>query len=142
MFACAPHTISSGAVTDQFRTYRPWFWAAVLYNVTWGAAVVVNPRWFLWSANVGEASAPLAQSIGMMVAVYAYGYYLLARDPARFAPLIWIALAGKTFGAIGFMTCALAGALPWRFGLNTVMNDVIWLPTFWTFALRYARHDA
>lgn len=129
-------------MTDQFRPYRPWFWAAVVYNVTWGTSVVVNPRWFLWSANVSEASAPLAQSIGMMVAVYAYGYYLLARDPARFAPFIWIALAGKMAGAIGFVTCAFGGALPWRFGVNTVMNDVIWLPTFWTFALRYARRDA
>jgi hypothetical protein len=126
-------------VTDPFRAYRPWFWAAVFYNLTWGISVVVHPRWFLWSANITASATPLAQAAGMMVAVYAYGYYLLARDPVRYAPFIWIALAGKMFGAIGYVVSALAGALPWRFGVVTVMNDVIWLPAFCAFALRYAR---
>jgi hypothetical protein len=126
-------------VADTFRAYRPWFWAAVVYNVTWGVSVVVYPRWLLWFVGSSEASAPLAQSVGMMVAVYAYGYYLLARDPERYAPFIWIALAGKIFGAVGFLYCALAGGLPARFGVVTLMNDVIWLPAFWAFALRHAR---
>jgi len=126
-------------VTDPFRAYRPWFWAAIVYNVTWGISVVLYPRWLLWSADLGEASAPLAQAVGMMVAVYAYGYYLLARDPQRFAPFIWVALAGKTFGVVGFLSCVFSGGLPWRFGVNTLMNDLIWFPAFWAFALRYAR---
>jgi hypothetical protein len=129
-------------VADEFRAYRPWFWAAVVYNLTWGISVIVYPRWFLWSANMTASATPLAQAAGMMVAVYAYGYYLLARDPQRFAPFIWIALAGKTFGAIGYVSCAITGALPWRFGANTLMNDVIWLPAFWVFALRYGRRSA
>jgi hypothetical protein len=129
-------------VTDQFRAYRPWFWAAIVYNLTWGISVVIYPRWFLWSANMTDSATPLAQAAGMMVAVYAYGYYLLARDPARYAPFVWIALAGKTFGAIGYVSCAVTGALPWRFGVVTFMNDVIWLPAFWAFALRYARRTA
>jgi hypothetical protein len=33
----------------------------------------------------------------------------------------------------------MAGALPWRFGCQTMMNDLVWFPAFWTFALRYAR---
>jgi hypothetical protein len=128
-------------VADTFRAYRPWFWAAIVYNLTWGVSVILYPRWFLWFANAGDASAPLAQGIGMMVAVYAFGYYLLARDPERYAPFIWIALAGKTFGA-GYVSCVLSGALPWRFGVNTVMNDLVWLPAFLTFALRHARRPA
>ena len=135
-------TISSWAVPDQFQTYRPWFWAAVVYNLTWGVSVVVYPRWFLWTANLGDVAAPLAQSVGMMVAVYAYGYYLLARDPVRFAPFIWIALAGKACGAIGYVSCALSGALPWRFGLISIMNDLIWLPAFGSFALRHGRRPS
>src|SRR5262249_59754693 len=65
---CAAHDsifrVSSGAVTDPFRAYRPWFWAAIVYNVTWGISVVLYPRWLLWSADLGEASAPLAQAVG------------------------------------------------------------------------------
>lgn len=127
---------------DIYRAYRPWFWAAVVYNVTWGVSVVIYPRWFLWSANAGDTAAPLAQGIGMMVAVYAYGYYLLARDPDRYAQFIWIALAGKLLGAIGSVGCVVAGTLPWRFVVNTLMNDLIWFPAFWSFALRHARRPA
>lgn len=119
--------------------YRPWFRAAIVYNLAWGGAVVFYPRWFLWFAGLGDASAPLAQGVGMMVAVFAYGYYLLARDPERYAHFIWIALAGKVFGAAGYIACATGGTLPWRFGWMTAMNDVIWLPAFWAFALTHAR---
>jgi len=122
--------------------YRRWFLAAVVYNLAWGLAVVIDPRWFLWLADVSPSSAPLARSIGMMVGVYAYGYLLLARDPVRYAQFIWIGLAGKAFGVVGFVVCASAGVLPWRFGWVTLTNDLVWLPAFWSFALRYARGRA
>ena len=71
----------------------------------------------------------------MMVAVYGYGYYLVARDPVRYRDYIWIALAGKVFGAIGYLVCASTGTLPWRFGVQTLMNDVVWFPAFFSFVL-------
>jgi hypothetical protein len=82
---------------------------------------------------------PFVQVIGMMVGVYAYGYYLLAREPKRYCGLIWIALAGKTFGPLGFLDSAATGALPWSFGWICLFNDVIWWPVFWRFALTHAR---
>ena len=89
---------------DVYRRYRPWFYAAAAYNLLWGAAVVINPGPLLHLAGMRDRGAiPLAQVIGMMVGVYAYGYYLLARAPDRYAALIWIGLAGKTFGPIGFL---------------------------------------
>jgi hypothetical protein len=126
-------------LTAMRVNYRRWFLAAVLYNLAWGIAVVVYPRWFLWFAGMDASAAPLAQGIGMMVAVYGYGYYLVAREPERYRDYVWIALAGKTFGAIGFVACALGGSLPWRFGVQTVMNDVIWFPAFWSFVLTARR---
>jgi hypothetical protein len=39
----------------------------------------------------------------MLVGIYAFGYYLLARDPERYCGLIWIALAGKMLGPAGFL---------------------------------------
>jgi len=119
--------------------YRRWFVAAVLYNLTWGLSVVVYPRWFLWFAGLDASAAPLAQGIGMMVAVYGYGYYLVAREPDRYHDYIWIALAGKTCGAIGFVVCASTGTLPWRFGAQTAMNDLVWFPAFWSFVLQRTR---
>ena len=126
---------------DRFRFYRQWFYAAAAYNLFWGAAVSVYPRALLDAAGVTDARAiPLAQVIGMMVGVYAYGYYLLARAPQRYAGLVWIGLAGKTLGPIGFLYYAATERLPWTFAWICLFNDVLWWPAFWTFALRHARN--
>jgi len=125
-------------MNDEFRVYRFWFYAAAIYNVLWGTAVVISPETLLQLAGVRTPAAmPLVQVLGMMVGVYAYGYYLLAREPARYSGLIWIALGGKTFGPMGFLYSAAAGTLPWSFGWVCLLNDVIWWPVFWTFALKY-----
>jgi small multidrug resistance pump len=127
-------------MTDHLRMYRGWFYAAAIYNVVWGAAVVAFPVSLSRLAGLDvSAVIPLVQVIGMMVGVYAIGYYLLAREPLRYAGLIWIALAGKTLGPAGFVYYAIAGVLPWKFGWTCVFNDVIWWPVFWSFALRYGR---
>lgn len=81
----------------------------------------------------------LVQVIGMMVGVYAYAYYLLARDPIRYQGVVWVGLAGKMFGPLGFLVSAIRGDLPWHFGLVVLTNDLIWWPSFWAFALKYAR---
>jgi hypothetical protein len=120
--------------------YRAWFYAATVYNALFGIAVGIAPRYL--GSLVGfhtRESAPLIQVIGMIVGVYAYGYYLLARDPDRYCGLIWVGLAGKTFGPVGFLVCAITGRLPWSFGFVCLFNDVIWWPSFWTFALTRAR---
>jgi len=126
-------------VTEEFRHYRRWFYAAAIYNTVWGSVVVLFPALLLRIADVNTSALPLAQVIGMMVGVYAYGYYLLAREPKRYFGLIWIALAGKTLGPVGFVYNAATGALPWSFGWICVFNDVIWCPVFWRFALAHAR---
>lgn len=120
--------------------YRAWFYAAAAYNGLWGAAVILwpGPLSRLVGLDVPDA-IPLVQVVGMLVGVYAYGYYLLAREPARYCGLIWIALAGKTFGPAGFVYATASGALPWSFGWTILFNDLIWWPAFWIFALKYAR---
>jgi hypothetical protein len=141
------------AIKDEFRFYRIWFYAAAIYNALWGVAVVLFPGRLIALVGLNPTTAnpqilqssnpavlPLIQVIGMMVGVYAYGYYLLARDPSRYSGLIWIGLAGKTFGPIGFLYSAFAGALPWTFGWICVFNDLIWWPVFWSFALKHGRH--
>ena len=131
---------SSGVTSDPYRRYRPWFFAAAIYNAIWGIAASVAPAFFLRLAGIeGRGAEVLFMTIGMMVGVYAYGYWLIARDPERYAGLVWIGLAGKTFGPIGFLISALRGDLNWAFGLTILFNDLIWWPSFWSFALRHAR---
>lgn len=127
-------------MTDRLGLYRAWFYAAAVYNLAWGAAVIAFPVPLSRLVGLEVATViPLVQVIGMMVGVYAIGYYLLAREPLRYAGLIWVALAGKTLGPVGFVYYAIAGTLPWTFGWTCVFNDIIWWPVFWSFALRYGR---
>ena len=127
-------------MSDEFHVYRRWFYAAAIYNAVWGIAVVLFPGPVLRLAGLDSSDAtPLVQVMGMMVGVYAYGYYLLAREPGRYCGLIWIGLAGKTLGPLGFIYSAATGTLPWSFGWICVFNDFIWWPVFWRFALSHAR---
>lgn len=126
---------------DPYGFYRPWFYAAAVYNLIWGAFVSLFPAaMFTWIGMTPPTPIAMFQVVGMMVGVYAYGYYLLARDPKRYCGLIWVGLAGKTLGPIGFLWAAYRGELPGSFGWINVTNDLIWLPVFWMFALKHARH--
>ena len=131
-------------MNDPFRRYRPWFYAAAAYNLLWGGAVVLAPAVFMQFAGLPASpeAVPFVQVMGMMVGVYAYGYYLLARAPRRYAGFIWIGLAGKTLGPLGFVSAVMAGTLPWTFAWVCVFNDLIWWPAFWSFALRHGRGPA
>src|SRR6476469_4278682 len=115
--------------------------AAAVYNLLWGAVATLFPLVFYRIGGLDQhLPTPLFQSIGMMVGVYAYGYYILAIDPIRYCGLVWVGLAGKLFGPIGFLFSAWQGTLPWSFGWINLTNDVIWLPAFIAFAWKYARN--
>lgn len=125
---------------DPYRRYRPWFYAAAIYNLAWGAVVSLFPNALFRLAGMEPSNYPaLVQCLGMVVGVYAPAYYLVARDPARYGPFIWIGLLGKTLGPVGFLVSALRGDLPWAFGVTILTNDLIWWPVFWRFSLRIAR---
>jgi hypothetical protein len=127
-------------ISDVPRGLRTWFYAAAFYNALAGLAILLFPSAILARIGIDHLNfLPLFQVIGMMVGVYAYGYYLIARDPIRYAPFVWIGLAGKTFGPIGFLFYAIQGQLPWAFGWMILFDDLIWWPAFWVFALKYGR---
>lgn len=122
------------------RFYRGWFYAATVYNTVWGVAVILAPDYICGLLHIPPVRpAPFFMCLGMVIGVFAYGYYLLARDPLRYCGIVWIGLAGKIFGPLGFVFFAARGELPWSFGWTVLTNDVLWWPVFISFALRYAR---
>ena len=123
------------------RFYRTWFLSAAAYNVGWGTVAGLFPSAIASMGGLGDLShPPLVQVIGMMVGVYGIGYYLLARDPVRYAGFIWIGLLGKVLGPLGYLWHAAQGTLPWQFGWVVLFNDVIWWPVFLLFAWKHARN--
>lgn len=104
-----------------------WLGAAAIYNVAWGAWVVLFPTtYFAWLGMSPPRYPELWQGIGMIVGVYGIGYAVASRDPVRHWPIVLVGFLGKVFGPIGFAQAIVKGSLPWNFGLTLVTNDLIW----------------
>jgi hypothetical protein len=100
---------------------------AGIYILAWGAWVILFPNHFWQLANLPAPNYPqLWQCLGMIVGVYGVGYLIAARNPIRHWPITLVGLLGKILGPIGFVDAALRGALPWRFGIVNLFNDLIW----------------
>lgn len=113
---------------------RRWLVAAGAYNVAWGTAMVLSPRWTLRALGVSPPTTELWPQlwacIGMIVGVYGLGYLIASRDPARHWPIVLVGLLGKIFGPIGFVDAAIRGQLPWSMGVTIVTNDLVWWVPF------------
>jgi hypothetical protein len=105
-------------------------WAGI-YNILWGAWVVLLPNSFFEWVGMDLPNYPaIWQSVGMIVGVYGLGYYIAAYNPYQHYPVILVGFLGKLFGPIGFLMYALQGKIAWQFGLINITNDIIWLVPF------------
>jgi hypothetical protein len=119
---------------------RRWLYAAAAYNVCWGCAFVAAPGRCTRLLGVEGPHVPW-QVVGMLVLVWAPGYWWAARNPSRHAHLVAIALLGKVLGPLGFAWAAARGTLPLRFGLTVVANDLVWWPAFAVFVRAAAAQE-
>jgi hypothetical protein len=76
---------------------------AGIYNLLWGAVVILLPGWTLSHLGVDPGSGAaitqaIWQCVGMIVGVYGIGYLAAARDPARHWPIVLVGLLGKSMG--------------------------------------------
>ena len=128
-------------MSDQILLrYRPWFYAAALYNLFWGSVNVLFP--FLFFDLVGMTRpnyVALWQVVGMFVLVYAPAYWWAARYPRRHSHLILVGLFGKVLGPIGFVWAVGTQQLPLAFGWTILTNDLIWWPAFFAYLQDAAR---
>ncbi len=110
---------------------RAVLWVAAVYNLVWGAAVVLFPNAPFRLAGMTPTTYPqIWQCVGMIVGVYGVAYALAARDPLRHWQIVLVGLLGKVLGPIGFVYYAARGELPWISGLTCVFNDLIWWVPF------------
>lgn len=106
---------------------RVWLRAAGIYNILWGAGVVLFPLALFEATGLQTPLYPsIWQCVGMIVGVYGIGYWIAATDPARHWPIVLVGLLGKIFGPIGFLITASRGELPWSFGWTILFNDLLW----------------
>src|SRR3990167_8572285 len=69
--------------------WRGFFWAACLFNLLIGIGAMLSP----------EASVD-ARIVGVLVLGFGVVYLQVARDPMRFAPVLWAGVLGK-LGVVG-----------------------------------------
>lgn len=100
---------------------------AGVYNILWGASVVLFPNWFFTVFGMSLPVYPsIWQCVGMIVGVYGVGYILAAKDPYRHWIIVLVGFLGKIFGPIGFVYAVYAGVFPASSFITIVTNDLIW----------------
>ncbi len=115
---------------------RPWMsivlLLAALYNLAWGAWVVLFPNHFFDLVGMERPSQPaIWQCVGMIVGVYGVGYACAAMAPLKHWPITLVGLLGKVAGPIGFVDGAyVRGTLDPAFGWTIPTNDLIWWVPF------------
>lgn len=123
-------TEPSEPAAASFVWMKIWLRAAGVYNIVWGAAMVLAPVSTLKLLGVAPANTELWPQlwacIGMIVGVYGVGYMIASGDPLRHWPIVLVGLLGKIFGPIGFLDAAVRGLLPWSMGITILSNDLLW----------------
>lgn len=123
---------------------RPWMTTVLriagVYNILWGAAVVLLPTTTLGllmsTEQITGTVVVFWQCIGMIVGVYGVGYWVAGSDPLRHWPIVLVGLLGKLFGPAGFVDAVLIReVLDPSFGITIIFNDLIWWVPFFLMLL-------
>ncbi len=105
---------------------------AALYNIIWGAIIIIFPHALFDFAGLPRLNYPgVWQCVGMIVGVYGLGYWIAASDPNRHWPIVLVGFLGKILGPIGFLQALYTGVFNLKFGLTIITNDLIWWIPFY-----------
>ena len=114
---------------------------AALYNLTWGAYVLMFPQSFFQILEMEPINhVAIWQGMGMVIGVYGVAYWLASYDPIRHWPIVAAGLLGKTLGPLGYAYNALQGNMDPAFGFTLLTNDLIWWIPF-LYILNQARKN-
>lgn len=101
--------------------------AAAVYNILWGAWVVLFPQHFFELTGMDLLNHPMIwQGMGMVIGVYGLGYWWASYAPLVHWPIVVVGFLGKLFGPLGYVINYLSGAAPAAFGYTLITNDLIW----------------
>jgi len=114
--------------------YQRMFYAAAIYNWLAAAATIAK--------TVSPSQIPIdspfdqfgGQVFALMVAVFGYGYFIVARDPARNEGLVQIGIIGKLLIFVLFLAYAIAGTFPYIL-MIPACGDVLFSLLFLEFLL-------
>jgi len=95
--------------------YARWlFGIAAVFNILVAAALLFAQPWLaprLGLDPISGTNLVLVNFAGTMIGLFGYGYFRIARDPARFRPLIHYSAIGKLLAVGAAVWPWLAGAI-------------------------------
>jgi hypothetical protein len=109
------------------RFHQTLFAVAGAYNLAWGAYTMADPQRLFRYARMPLANYPeIFACLGMVVGVYGFLYWQVAREPERGIAITAVGLLGKVLGPIGLAQLIYSGAWPARTIILCITNDCIW----------------
>ncbi len=115
--------------------------AAAVYNILWGAWVVLFPNHFFELTGMElPTHAMIWQGMGMVIGVYGLGYWWASYAPIRHWPIVAVGFLGKIFGPLGFVFNYAQGIVPASFAYTLITNDFLWWIPF--FLILKATHES
>lgn len=119
----------------QETNVKPWMSMtlkiAALYNVMWGAWVVIFPNHFFELVGMEPLNHPMIwQGMGMVIGVYGIGYWWASYNPVVHWPIVAVGMLGKFFGPLGFFMNYFSAKVSGAFFYTLITNDFIWWPSF------------
>jgi hypothetical protein len=109
------------------RFHRIVFALAGAYNLAWGAYSALDPQWLFRFADMPRSNYPeIFACLGMVVGIYGFLYWEVARVPERGFLIAAVGLLGKVLGPIGLVQLIASGAWPLKSAVLCITNDFIW----------------
>jgi len=109
------------------RFHRIVFAIAGAYNLGWGVYSAMDPQWLFRFADMPLSNHPeIFACLGMVVGIYGFLYWEVARVPERGLLIAAVGLLGKVLGPIGLVQLIASGAWPLKSAILCVTNDFIW----------------
>lgn len=71
------------------------------------------------------------QLVGILVGLFGWGYYLVARNPVENRNILLLGFFSKLLGSVLGFIYVLLGKLPWTFVVVFFFCDLIYLPPFY-----------
>ena len=109
------------------RFHRAVFCVAGAYNILWGLYSALDPQWLFRFSGLPLQNHPqIFACLGMVVGIYGFLYWEVARVPERGARIAAVGLLGKVLGPIGLIHLIASGAWPPKSAVLCLTNDFIW----------------
>ncbi len=119
----------------------PWMrWVlriAAGWNLLAGLSMILFYHEGFQALGATKPIPPLSiQVLGVLVALFGWGYYLVASAPVRNRNLLMLGFWSKAAATIFSLVYVASGQLPWWFTAVVFLADTIYLPPFFVILRR------